>query len=337
MIPIPEELDNKPFRLFVQRTWHAMQKNLTLTPMEALVARLIADHPEVGLFLGGREIDTSLVYGPDEHNPFILLAALVEVQQQVSHDRPAGMQQLFATLIGARLSEAEARRRLATAWLEWYRTAREAAEPLPHDRYLLTLQLLLGDPDQTPDPFAFTVRTREEGGGRSYSGRPYDQAYAALRGELYEEAGSALMDRQTPYPALLERLPREWIQAMADFWHLPKRRLKRDHILDLQQWFGAPEAATALAGAFEDAERACLVDLLAMGGSCEYDRLAAKHGGEEGDDYWWSRKPPVSTIGRLRLMGLLLVGRNPEQSHAGPIALLPASLVRLVEAALRLE
>ena len=337
MIPIPEELDNKPFRLFVQRTWHAMQKNLTLTPMEALVARLIADHPEVGLFLGGREIDTSLVYGADEHNPFILLAALVEVQQQVSQDRPAGMQQLFASLLAARLSEAEARRRLAIAWLEWYRSAREATEPTPPERYLLTLQVLLGDPDETPDPFAFTVRTREEGGGRSYSGRPYDQAYAALRGDLYGEAGSAPLERQIPYAHLLERLPREWIQAMADFWHLPKRRLKRDHILDLQQWFAAPGAAAALAGALEEAERACLADLLAKGGICEYEQLAAKFGSEEGDDYWWSRKPPVSTIGRLRLMGLLFVGRDPAKSQAGRIVMIPEGLVQQVEAALRAE
>ena len=47
----PDHLDDKSFRLFVQRTWHLMESNLTLSPSERELADLILEHPEVGNLL----------------------------------------------------------------------------------------------------------------------------------------------------------------------------------------------------------------------------------------------------------------------------------------------
>ncbi len=337
MIYPPEQLDNKPFRLFVQRTWHAMQNNLSLTPLEAQVARLISDHPEVGLFFPGREIDIAVSFPAGEHNPFLFLAALREVQQQLLQDKPAGIQQLYATLLGARISEAEARSRLASAYLEWHQAAKELPGSQGDEAYLLTLQDYLGDPNAFGDPFAFAVQGHADPNSGAYMGDVFDKAYAALRAQMYEEISSISLSPAMRLTDILERLPREWVQASAKYWRLPRRRLKRDNIRDLCHFFAKPEAAAALADALNDTERRCLEHLLGHDDRVDYDALAAQFGDERGDDYWWSKNPPTSTIGLLRLKGVLFVGREQGEGRRTKIALVPADLHALLRQAGKAE
>jgi hypothetical protein len=334
---LPEELDNKPFRLFVQRTWHAMQKNLSLTPLEARVARLISDHPEVGLFFPGQEIDISVSYAPGDHNPFLFLAALREVQQQIVQEKPAGMQQLYANLLGARLSEPEARSRMASAYLEWYLVAREEPGSHSDEAYLLSLQEHIGDPNTFNDPFAFAVPGQHDSPSGAYMGDVFDKAYAALRARMYEEISSVSLSPEMLLADILARLPREWVQATANYWRLPKRRLKRDSIKDICRWFAAPDAAEAFNSALSENEQSCLAHMFLHGGRLEYDPLAVQFGDERGDDYWWSKNPPTSIIGQLRLKGVLFVGRDLLDGRQVKTALIPADLQDLLREAVKDE
>ncbi len=45
------------------------------------------------------------------------------------------------------------------------------------------------------------------------------------------------------------------------------------------------------------------------GGWVKYNRLSKEYG-EENDSYFWETEPPTSTVGILRLHGLLFVGKS---------------------------
>ncbi len=318
----PEELDDKPFRLFVQRTWHALQNNLTLTPSETEIADLIADHPEVGLFFAGREIDVQQIFADDKFNPFLFLAALREISKQLKNNQPAGIRKLYDHLLDTRCSDAEARSRMAAAYLELYHQHLDIMTPENKETYLLSMREFLNDPRSFQDPL--TIFMPRDG---EYAHRLdiYDKAYDALKAQMYEAIGNAKISLDMEWTELLQTLPIEWIQATAAFWKLPKRKVKRDSIRDLCKHIPSI-AANHLREILSEPEIGCLKWILTHDGIIEYDALIKKYGSEEEDDYFWNKKTPHSLPGQLRHKGLLIIGRARDAARPQKIALIPRDL-----------
>lgn len=318
----PEELDDKPFRLFVQRTWHALQNNLTLTPSETEIADLVADHPEVGLFFAGREIDVQQIYADDKFNPFLFLAALREITKQLKNNQPAGIRKLYDQLLDTRCSDAEARSRMAAAYLELYRQHQETMTPENKEAYLLSMREFLNDPRFFQDPL--TIFMPRDG---EYTHRLdiYDKAYEALKAQMYEAIANAKISLDLEWTELLQALPIEWIQATTAFWKLPKRKVKRDSIRDLCKCLQSL-TVYKLREILSEPEIACLKWILTHDGMTEYDALIKKFGSEEEDDFFWNKKTPHSLPGQLRYKGLLIIGRARDAARPKKIALIPRDL-----------
>ncbi len=322
----PEQLDDKPFRLFVQRTWHAQQKHLTLTPSEAEIADLIAEHPEVGLFFSGREIDIHEVFEADRFNPFLFLAALREIAKQVKRDQPAGMRALYEELLDARFSEAEARSRMASAYLELYRLHGENQTPHNKEAYLLSLREYLNDPQFFEESKTFFLPHARE---LTHRLDIYDKAVESLKAQMYETIANTPISPDKALGDLLQALPSEWIQASAAFWKLPKRRVKRDHIRDIRKFFQSADV-TQLRQVLSDEEAACLKLIVANGGMMAYDALVKKFGSEKADDFFWNKRAPESLPGLLRYKALLIIGRTRQAGRSQKMAMIPRELHGLV-------
>jgi hypothetical protein len=65
---------------------------------------------------------------------------------------------------------------------------------------------------------------------------------------------------------------------------------------------------------------------LNRGGWVKYGELSRQFGDETRDGWWWDRNPPQSTIGQLRLRGLLFVGQAPIGSRHYKVAVIPNEL-----------
>jgi len=62
-------------------------------------------------------------------------------------------------------------------------------------------------------------------------------------------------------------------------------------------------------------ERFALLDVLLKNGSMPWDEFAMKHGGDMEESIYWKWHPPRTTMGRLKLMGLLIEGTYKGESR----------------------
>jgi len=133
--------------------------------------------------------------------------------------------------------------------------------------------------------------------------------------------------------ACLNKLPAHWVQAMALALGVAERR-KKERIQTLSLLLKDPRHLLRIVKkSLQPKEREALQFVLERGGYVSYKTLTRRFGSEAGDGWFWVERNPTSTIGRLRLHGLLTVGRAPFGTRSQQIALIPEDLREPLEAA----
>ena len=91
-------------RRFFCETWRKQRAALPLTPMEALAAGWIAEHPEYHADLADLDAALGAAYTVEEGrtNPFLHLAMHLTISEQVSIDQPRGIRQACELLAARR-------------------------------------------------------------------------------------------------------------------------------------------------------------------------------------------------------------------------------------------
>ncbi|KUJ72854.1 DUF1841 family protein [Thiomicrospira sp. WB1] len=86
-------------RQFYADTWQKARLNQPLDAMETLIARVIEKHPEYHAMLEN-QAHLGNDYAPEdgETNPFLHMGMHLALEEQVSLDRPAGIQTLYEKL-----------------------------------------------------------------------------------------------------------------------------------------------------------------------------------------------------------------------------------------------
>lgn len=84
-------------------TWRKMVDRAPLSPLEALIADVIARHPEYHEFLRDGAGALTKDFGRDEpeHNPFLHMGLHIALAEQVGTDRPPGIRAIHARLTAA--------------------------------------------------------------------------------------------------------------------------------------------------------------------------------------------------------------------------------------------
>ena len=80
-------------------SWRKHQARLPMAPLEALIADVIALHPEYQAML--QQADSAVGFEPsaqDAHNPFLHMGLHIAIREQISIDRPPGVRALHAQL-----------------------------------------------------------------------------------------------------------------------------------------------------------------------------------------------------------------------------------------------
>ncbi len=97
-------------RNFLFDSWRKRREGALLTPLEDLVAQLIAKHPEYHELLSDPERNQDKDYAPDgsELNPFLHLMMHLTIEEQISIGQPHGIREQFARLTQKYESEHEA-------------------------------------------------------------------------------------------------------------------------------------------------------------------------------------------------------------------------------------
>ena len=91
-------------RRFFCETWRKQRAGLPLTPMEAMAADWVAEHPEYDQDLA--DVDAALAAGysveDGRTNPFLHLAMHLSIAEQCGIDQPSGIRQAVALLASRR-------------------------------------------------------------------------------------------------------------------------------------------------------------------------------------------------------------------------------------------
>ena len=140
------DTDRDSLRRFYVDAWTKAQAGGPLTPMEAQVADVVAEHPEYQAMLQDPDRALGREYLPEqgETNPFLHMGLHLALREQVSTDRPAGVAAVHRRL-GRRLGGAhEAEHAMMECLAEALWQAQRDARPPDEAAYLAALKRLAG-------------------------------------------------------------------------------------------------------------------------------------------------------------------------------------------------
>lgn len=330
----PDELDNRPFRLFVQRTCQLINSNLKLSKIEKRLADLMYSFPELG-FSGRKKVNVNERYDSDDINPFMILSALWQVQEQILNDTPKGVQRVIGEAFRTKVIDMEMLWTLAEIYLALYFRSRDNGQDMTEEEYLYQLQFILNsieEMDLVEHEVSYPSSPSPQG---LITGDMMQEMIAATSRSLHEEASTQDISVHSKVQAFLNKMPIEWVNAIATYWQRPEIRLKRDRVKDLSGFLQSDMAAERLRDILTEAEILALQTLLQNDGLIKYHLLANKVGDESEDSYWWTEQPPTSMIGRLRLKGIVAVGKAALDSRRYKIIIIPKDLRDMVAATLK--
>ena len=93
--------DRNQMRQFFRDTWRKRRSGEVLSPLEALVADVVAMHPEYHDWLESRDAPLDQEFHPEGgiENPFLHLGLHVALREQLGAGRPAAVRQVFQRLL----------------------------------------------------------------------------------------------------------------------------------------------------------------------------------------------------------------------------------------------
>ncbi|MGQ9778393.1 MAG: tetratricopeptide repeat protein [Bacillota bacterium] len=154
---------------------------------------------------------------------------------------------------------------------------------------------------------------------------------AALSASILTDAPRILREIQEERPISLgltllqglRRHPPEWLTAACMAYGLEPARRKEERVKQLHAHI-ITDPGRALKGLSPKA-RECLRHLLGEGGWARLDLLEERFGSISEDGFYWSKEPPRSPLGELRLRGLAYIGRAKDEG-GHKVAVVPEDL-----------
>jgi hypothetical protein len=131
----PSQQDVRAFFCNAQRK---LREHEPLTPLEALAADWIAEHPEYAADLADVEAAQAAVYPVEDGrtNPFLHLSMHLSISEQVSIDQPRGIKQAFELLKARRGSAHAAQHEVMECLGEMLWESQRSGRPPDGERYI---------------------------------------------------------------------------------------------------------------------------------------------------------------------------------------------------------
>lgn len=123
--------------------WRKARAGEVLSPLEAQIADVIADHPEYHDALAGDNLD--LTYTPEggQSNPFLHMGLHLALRDQVATDRPAGIRKVFENVAARAADRLDAEHRAIDCLAETLWEAQSQNKAPDEQQYLEKLKRLV--------------------------------------------------------------------------------------------------------------------------------------------------------------------------------------------------
>jgi hypothetical protein len=129
-------------RLFFTDTWRKQRAGAILTPLEAIAADWIIEHPEYHAALADADAAPTLDYSPErgQTNPFLHLSMHLAITEQLSIDQPPGIRAAHERLVGRLGSTHDAQHAIMECLGETIWEAQRTNTPPDTDAYLQRIE-----------------------------------------------------------------------------------------------------------------------------------------------------------------------------------------------------
>jgi len=143
---------------------------------------------------------------------------------------------------------------------------------------------------------------------------------------MYEESDNKPIRLDQPLQSALNRYPGVWIDGLCVSLGLSDKGGKKLKIQALVAMLTSHDMLQGVVASLPNEGREALSKVLQEGGWIKYSSLSRELGSEEQDSYFWNERTPVSVIGKLRVRGLLMVGRHDLGGKRYKVAVIPQEL-----------
>lgn len=135
--------DRDRLRRTYAESWRKKCSGRVLSPLEARIADVIAEHPEYHAFIESGEAAVEAEFAPEAGavNPYLHLGLHVAIREQVAIDRPPGVSEIHR-LLSARLGRHRADHAMLECLAEVLWEAQRAGTAPDDDAYLARLTAL---------------------------------------------------------------------------------------------------------------------------------------------------------------------------------------------------
>lgn len=125
-------------REFFCSTQRKLREQLPLTPLEALAADWIGEHPEYAADLADLDAAKTAVYSVEggRTNPFLHLSMHLSISEQIAIDQPRGIKQAFELLRAKRGSAHAAQHEVMECLGEMIWESQRSGQPPDGERYI---------------------------------------------------------------------------------------------------------------------------------------------------------------------------------------------------------
>jgi hypothetical protein len=129
-------------RSFFTETWRKQREGTILTPLEAIAADWIVEHPEYHHALADSEGATAQDYSPErgQTNPFLHLSMHLAISEQLSIDQPSGIRAAHDRLAARLGSPHDAQHAIMECLGETLWEAQRTGTPPDTDAYLQRIE-----------------------------------------------------------------------------------------------------------------------------------------------------------------------------------------------------
>ncbi len=150
--------------------------------------------------------------------------------------------------------------------------------------------------------------------------------YPGVLMEQFTESSIADAEQMVVSPksrltAVLNKCPSQWVDGICEAVGLSSKGKKNIKVKNIAST--VKQDLATIVDSIPEKSREALKLVLDNGGFVKYNKL------KNYDDeitFWWKEKPPTSTIGLLRLNGLLVVGKMPMAGRMYRVALIPVDI-----------
>lgn len=122
--------------------WRKERQGEPLSPLEAQIARVVAEHPEYQATVAGDDADTEYPPEAGRSNPYLHMGLHLAIREQVATDRPAGIRAIFQGLAASAGDPLAAEHRMLECLAEGLWEAQSRNEAPNEHKYLERLRRL---------------------------------------------------------------------------------------------------------------------------------------------------------------------------------------------------